>query len=65
MDLINLPAILRKFLNTIKPFLVRMKDQGSKIRRVEQVIKKVINKNRDNFSKFEKDTSTIINDVFR
>ena len=41
-----------------------MKNQGSKIRKVEQVIKKVINKNRDNFSKFEKDTATIINDVF-
>ena len=54
-----------EFLNTIKPFLVRMKNQGSKIRRVEQVIKKVINKNRDNFSKLEKDTSTIITDVFR
>ena len=54
-----------EFLNTIKPFLVRMKNQGSKIRKVEQVIKKVINKNRDNFSKFEKDTSTIITDVFR
>jgi hypothetical protein len=52
------------FIQSVKPFISRMKTQGSDKEKVIKVFSKVINTNQDQFEKYGKNSRQIINAVF-